>query len=351
MRAIELSTLIGDQGDLITVLEHSVPDDGGGGTFLWSTFPDPTLMPKEDGGIVFGTTPSGRWIRQWSGYVNVRWFGARGDNAGYDPTIGDTDRIQKAIDFCAAYKSGDVVGGTVFFPPGIYVVSAPTKYDAFKLILRSKVRLLGCGSSSELRSALNQNCNSRTLSEDNPPPNAPPLADVTIQSLRIDGRETEQPDCTNFQRAAIFVFKTTNLKIIDCIFHDTADAIRLFQECVGTYIAGNEIFGNSKDIGRECIIIAGARESIVENNYIHDCPFANGIKMEGAVPAVEFSNLVRGNVCMRVGGGVTLKGGCIVTGNIIEATLNVAAMVGHHCHFIGNRIIEGVEAGVPAPIK
>ena len=51
MRAIELSTLIGDPGDLITVLEHSVPGDGGGGTFIWSTMPDPTAMPAEDGGM------------------------------------------------------------------------------------------------------------------------------------------------------------------------------------------------------------------------------------------------------------------------------------------------------------
>jgi hypothetical protein len=349
MRAIELTTLIGDPGDLITVLGHSVPGDGGGGTFMWSTMPDPTAMPDEDGGIVFGTTPSGRWIRQWSGYVNVRWFGARGDGVGYDPILGDTNRIQKAIDFCASHKSGsEIVGGTVFFPPGIYIVSAPFNNAAFKLILKSKVRLLGCGASSELRSALNQNYNSRTLSEDNPPPNAPPLEDVTIQSLRIEGRETEQPhDGTNVQRAAIFVSRTTNLKVIDCIFHDTADAIRLAVECIGTYIAGNEIFGNSIDIGRECLNIHGARESIVEDNYIHDCPYATAIKMiEGAVPAVDFSNIVRGNVCMRVGAGVTIKGGCVATDNILEATLSPAATVGHHCHFIGNRIIGGVEVGV-----
>jgi hypothetical protein len=349
MRAIELSTLIGQPGDLITVQEYSVPGDGGGGTFRWSTMPTPTDLPAEDGGIVFGTTPSGRWIRQWSGYVNVRWFGARGDGVGYDPLLGDTNRIQKAIDFCAAYKSeGEIVGGTVFFPPGIYVVSAPAHNAAFKLILRSKVRLLGCGSSSELRSALNQNYNARTLSEDNPPANAPPLEDVTIQSLRIEGRESEQPhDGTNVERAAIFVFKAANLRVIDCIFHDTADAIRLFQECIGTYIAANEIYGNPIDIGRECLAIAGARESIVENNYIHDCPFATAIKMvEGAVSAVEFSNIVRGNVCLRVGAGVTLKGGCIATDNIIQATINAAANIGHHCHFIGNRIIGGAQIGI-----
>ena len=171
---------------------------------------------------------------------------------------------------------------------------------------------------------------------------------MTIQSLRIEGRETEQPHdgTTNVQRAAIFVARSRNLRIIDCIFHDTADAIRLFQECHGTYIAGNEIFGNQISIERECIIMAGARESIVENNYIHDCPFATAIKMEGAVPAVDFSNIVRGNMCMRVGAGVTVKGGCIVTGNVLEATRHPAALVGHHCHFTDNRIIEGVRSGV-----
>jgi nitrous oxidase accessory protein NosD len=77
-----------------------------------------------------------------------------------------------------------------------------------------------------------------------------------------------------------------------------------FKSVLALNITGNEIFDNSIDIGRECLAIAGARESIVENNYIHDCRFATAIKMvEGAVPAVEFSNIVRGNVCLRVGAG------------------------------------------------
>jgi polygalacturonase len=43
--------------------------------------------------------------------MNVRRFGARGDGVGYDPAPGDNNRIQKAIDFCATYKTGGERGG------------------------------------------------------------------------------------------------------------------------------------------------------------------------------------------------------------------------------------------------
>src|SRR5215472_15030149 len=215
MRAIDLSTRVGHPGDLVTVTEFEISGDGGGGTFAW--FPElrgvvPPL-PPEDRGIVFGTTAQGRWIRQWSGYVNIRWFGARGDGVGYDQTVGDTGRIQKASDFCARRK-----GGTIFFPPGVYVVSSPKDTDDFKLLLKSRVNLLGCGASSQIRSALNQNYFSRTLASEKDVL----LEDVTIQSLFIDGRESEQPHESgrNVERAAVFVHISTNLKILDCIFVD-----------------------------------------------------------------------------------------------------------------------------------
>jgi len=341
MRAIDLSTRIGHPSDLITVTEYEFPGDGGGGTFAWYPETHGLLppLPPEDRGIVFGTSPQGRWIRQWSGYVNVRWFGALGDGKGHDPAIGDTERIQEAICFCEHQK-----GGTVFFPPGVYVVATRKDTDDFKLRLKSRVNLLGCGASSQIRSALKQNYSSRTLSSEKDVL----LEDVTIQSLLIDGRESEQDHepGKNIQRAAVFIYISNNLKILDCIFVVTADVIRLYKECTGTHICGNEIRDNLIDIGRECIAIAAARDTIVENNYVHDCPFASGVKMEGAHPGIDFSNLIRGNVFREVGVGITATGGCTISDNVIEATHFVGAIVGHHCHFLGNRITAAVEFGI-----
>jgi hypothetical protein len=370
MRAIDLSTLVGHPGELVTVTEYSVPGDGGGGIFEWfpvHPLPVPNFFP-EDGGIVFGEPSlTGRWIRQWSGYVNVRWFGARGDGKGYDAYdpdaihplygIGDTERIQMAIDFCSQLQAkGEIVGGTVFFPPGVYIVTVvphknpdphkpPPPPPPFKIQMKSQVNLLGCGSSSQLVSARGQNPTSHTLWSDE---NAL-LKDVRIESLLIDGRESHQPPRVPgkpIERAAIFAGVSEGLRIIDCVFQDTADTIRLYKQCTGSHVRGNEIRNNLVNVHRECIAIAGAYNSIVESNYVHDCPFSNGVKMEGAHPGTDFSNIIRGNILKAVGAGITAKGGCIVADNVIEATLNQGAIVGHHCHFLGNRITSAVQAGI-----
>lgn len=332
MVATELSTFEGtDDGEVITVAGHTVAGDGGGGPFYWSS----GATTPEDLAMVFGNTSAGRWIRLWSGHVNVRWFGARGDGAH-----NDTPLIQAAIDFCEKQKNG----GIVVFPPGVYIVSAPTDQTPYKLRLAPRVSMLGSGPTSELRSALGQNCSAATLAWRQ----TDTLEDVTIESILINGQERDQPHdiCQNVERTAIFVYASERLRIINCVFRDTADAIRLRHRCTGTRIIGNEISSNEIDISRECIVMAGAYNSIVENNYIHDCRFATAIKMEGALPGVEYSNLIRGNLCRAVGAGVTAKGGCIVSDNIIEAVIEEGAIIGHQCHFSGNRIVSAVGMGL-----
>ena len=51
--------------------------DGGGGIFLWN---DTSTLADNDGTIIrpndVAATSPGRWIRLYTGPVNVRWFGA-----------------------------------------------------------------------------------------------------------------------------------------------------------------------------------------------------------------------------------------------------------------------------------
>ena len=89
--------------------------DGGEGTFRW----DAASTATDDGGTVFkvGSVTTGRWIRVYEGAVNVKWFGAYGDNS-HD----DTAAIKAAN--VAAWKANI---GTVRLeiPNGIYLITGP----------------------------------------------------------------------------------------------------------------------------------------------------------------------------------------------------------------------------------
>ena len=88
---------------------YSTPGDGGGGTFVWipTTYLPPSSM--EDGGTTFRHSPNtyGYFQRLYSGPINVRWFGAKGDG-----TTNDTPKVQLAITAAG--------NGTIYFPAGTY---------------------------------------------------------------------------------------------------------------------------------------------------------------------------------------------------------------------------------------
>ncbi len=92
------------------VMGYHTPGDGGGGVFRWHTA---APLPVANNGIVFGTSAAGRWVRvHEQSYVNVKWFGAKGDDAANDQPA-----IQAAIDTLKT------TGGVVFFPAGIYKIT------------------------------------------------------------------------------------------------------------------------------------------------------------------------------------------------------------------------------------
>lgn|GEM_PF-5579726 len=82
--------------------------------------------------------PTGYYYeRQYEGFVNVKWFGAKGDGLG-----DDYPAFASAIDFVKTRKSISGIGqmsGTVYAPPGLYPLGQ-------RLVLPNKVRLLGEGS-------------------------------------------------------------------------------------------------------------------------------------------------------------------------------------------------------------
>jgi len=108
------------------LLGHGSRGDGGGGLFWWTAGALPTGLANDDGIILTSTAATtGYWMRLFSGPIDVRWFGAKGNN-----TTDDTTAVQKAIDSAglgqystAAASLGDKGWTRVYFPRGTYVIS------------------------------------------------------------------------------------------------------------------------------------------------------------------------------------------------------------------------------------
>ncbi len=176
-----------DINQIVYVKGHTTPGDGGGGNFMWSdhyyfTHPnittyvwdtpdtsgaDPTPPVQIDSPFYYAnttygeaydsdTTPydndgtilearnqngnpikltQGRWVRQYNGYIDVRYFGVFGNSGNQNE---DTKRVERAINF--AYQNMNIEGAptkgtTVFFPNGSYILN--------KIPIRHGVALLG----------------------------------------------------------------------------------------------------------------------------------------------------------------------------------------------------------------
>lgn len=102
-----------EDGSFARVLGYYSRADGGEGLFY---FDSQSVAADNGGTIIAPTSGRGRWIRVQEGEaVNVKWFGAKGDD-----TNDDTAEIQAAINYALATLSGK----RVYFPAGTYKISA-----------------------------------------------------------------------------------------------------------------------------------------------------------------------------------------------------------------------------------
>jgi hypothetical protein len=106
---------------LVYVASRSADGDGGEG--YWR-FDSGSSATANGGTILAPDAGSGRWLRQYSGAVNVLWFGAKGDG-----TTDDTAAIQAAV-------NGVPDGTVIHFPSNTYRATAQiavnTKNITFK---------------------------------------------------------------------------------------------------------------------------------------------------------------------------------------------------------------------------
>jgi len=118
----DLRGLAGGFGDLVVLAGYWLPGDGGGGLFYGD---DAVLAMTDDGGTaivtggIIGMVGPG-WRRIYSGALNVKWFGARGNDSD-----DDTLSIQHTIEAAIRHGGGAAaVGGVVLFPSGTYLVGS-----------------------------------------------------------------------------------------------------------------------------------------------------------------------------------------------------------------------------------
>lgn len=120
--------------------------DGGGGLFRVDT--GDTTSPQVYG-ICLVDTFGRRWKREYSGPINVKWCGARG-NSGSNPLSGEYATLAAAqadypdavsmtdeLDWCAGQSILNI-GADVFWPQGVYRTNRP-------LVQKKQVRFFGEG--------------------------------------------------------------------------------------------------------------------------------------------------------------------------------------------------------------
>jgi hypothetical protein len=252
----------------VNVLGYYNPDDHSGGDFFW----DSTANEDADGGTIiksaFPGVTIGRWKRRYTGEINVRWFGAKGDGTN------DTVYFQNAIK----------KGSNIYVPKGQYAVSG--------LVLQGYQSIFGEGSLSELQAAetdkplLTMNEYSRvkelafsssTYVSD---PNFCAIKvnsnghSVVIENLRFVGGFTNAINCTDSNSVSIF----------NCMISGMVGSQIVITRGTHNVIENNSM---EKCGGTSFIKLYNAATVIIKNNYIGgsntDRPSAQGIYAESDV--------------------------------------------------------------------
>lgn len=121
---VELSSIVGTDGDIVQPLGYAAAGDGGGGPpRVWVSGAAAGTYVHNYGTILVPGDGSAAWITVTTEPINIRWFGAKGDDT--DTAGANTTAIQRWLNYVVAnHLSG-------YAPTGIYrATKLWGKYDA-----------------------------------------------------------------------------------------------------------------------------------------------------------------------------------------------------------------------------
>lgn len=210
LKAVDVGAISDD--DLYYLKGHTAIDDGGQGLFRYDAG---SAATDDDGTILQPTVGSGRWLRQYVGAVNVKWFGAAGDGA-----TDDTSAVQAALDAGAS---------AVLIPDGTYLCDLLT-------VPADDMRVLGAN-----RSVLKARTN---------PTSGPVLVSVS-------GR--------------------ADVSFEGVVFHGNTGTITSFNNVVQVFNSNRILFNRcewTETRGIACLSSGGTRTGVL-NSYFKNCGIYN----------------------------------------------------------------------------
>ncbi|OXM85843.1 right-handed parallel beta-helix repeat-containing protein [Paenibacillus rigui] len=263
-------------------------------------------------------------------FYNVKDFGASGTGRLDDD---DTAYIQSAINAAASS------GGTVYFPPGKYVIRST-------IFVKSKVHLLGDGAEATVLKAEADNLQMLLFGGS--------ASHCSIEGFTFEGIGVPNGTLFSAVEKGVTIFEASHIAIHRCVFKYITNALCLTRAdhvsitgCTFTFILGSDslyegygivveggsnhtIIGNHfKNVYRNCIYVtAGSTYSIIASNVMEQCK-DSAILLSSKLTSCAH-HLIQGNMISAAGLGSTetsssygirLKDACsfnTVTGNVIS---------------------------------
>ena len=270
-------------GQVATVSGYDTAHDGGGGIFIY----DASQSGVNNGGTIFNG-----WVRQYSGSVSVKWFGAYGDG-----TTNDHDSIAMALAVV------DISGETLYVPTGKYLSdntqNSYTWSNSMTIVgdgMKSSIFLYNDDASTARRDFFSiLSCHDVYIRDIGFESTWGAMGDYTQRSQMLSIQESTgvvsiyKCSFRDSRFMAVVISKAAKVFVMNCLLNqirrdgirvtNTSEAFiknnslhRVMDDSIAVHVSDND--ANANSINRSCVI---TNNTIVESNGIRCLGLNNGV--------------------------------------------------------------------------